>query len=86
MKLKNVLEISYEELTENPEKILRNVTNFLNLHPLEESNYERNFEIFELNEKIENQNPKRLREMTTEQKEIISSKANEMLKYYGYEH
>ncbi len=83
--LNKVIEISYEELTENPVETVKQITDFLLLSPLEESMLKRNFKIRELDKIIQNQNPERLTQMTAEQKRIISSIANKMLIYYGYE-
>jgi len=84
-KLNKVLEVSYEELSENPVKTIKQITDFLVLSPLEESILNKSFKIRELNKVIENQNPERLKQMTLDEKRIISSTASNMLIYYGYE-
>ena len=82
--LKKVIEISYEKLTENPIKITKEISDFLHLPPLQENTLNKNLQIHDLYDKIKNQNPDRLRKMTTKQKKIILSVAYKMLKYYKY--
>jgi len=83
-KLNKVLEISYEELSEDLQKTLIKITDFLQLFPFEQSVFDKNFAIHGLNDKINNKNPDKLRRMTAEQKDIIESKVGRILKYYGY--
>lgn len=82
--LEKVIEISYEELTENPEKTIEEITEFLHISPLKKNILDRNFSIHEMNKEIQNQNPIRLKKMTIEQKQIIELEAEAMLRYFRY--
>ena len=83
-KINNFLEISYEDLTDFPKQTTEQICNFLQIELIDDFFWDKTFSVHGLKEKIANQNPERLKQMTTEQKKIIESKANEMLKYYGY--
>jgi len=83
-KLKGVLEISYEDLTENTEKTIEEITEFLHISPFKKNILNSKYKIHEQNRKIQNLNPERLKNMTIKQKKVIESEADSMLKYYGY--
>ena len=84
-KLNKVLEISYEELTENPRSTLNKITDFLKIEDISSTVLNKQYSPHRLESKIKNMNYKRLEKMTDKQKKLIESKADKMLKYYGYE-
>jgi hypothetical protein len=82
--LKNVIEISYEELSENPKSTLNKITNFLKIPEMSLSVFNKQYSPHREKSKIRNMNGNRLEKMTEKQKKIIESKAEKMLKKYNY--
>jgi len=83
-KLNNVLEISYEALTENPKDTLNKITDFLKIEQISSVILNKQYSPHRKKSKIANMNYKRLEKMTDNQKKIIESKATQMLKHYKY--
>ncbi len=83
-KLDHFLEISYEDLTENPSKVTTHILKFLQLHPLPQQILNQKYQVHQLHSEIKNQNKQRLSKMTSVQKRIIDQQAGKFLRQYGY--
>lgn len=82
--INNFLEISYEELTELPDKTINKICKFLQIQYIDESILNNTFKIHEFNDKINNKNSERLKNMSEKQERIIYMQARKMLEHYNY--
>lgn len=83
-KLKNILEISYEDFTENPDAVLLKITSFLSVRPYKEKISEKYFAVHEKLSPIKNMNSRSLSKLSSEEIEIINNVASNYLKKYNY--
>ena len=82
--LQNVLEISYEDLTENPDAILEGITKFLGLETFKEKISEKSFSVHEKSSAIKNMNSKSLNKLSPSDIKLINEVAEGCLKKYKY--
>lgn len=83
--LKNVLEISYEAFTEDPDAVLLEITRFLGIDPFQEKIAEKLFSVHEKLSTIKNMNSRSLSKLSKEEIETINSVAANSLKKYNYQ-
>ena len=83
-KVDHFLRITYEDLTEETEKTVRKITDFLNLAPLHSEKINQEWKIHGKKSKIKNMNPKRLDSLSEWEMEIINKTAKSKLYKYGY--
>lgn len=82
--LKNVLEISYECFTEDPDKVLNDITSYLGLSTFNDKVSEKSFAVHEKSSAIKNMNARSLSKLTAEEINIINEVASESLLKYNY--
>ncbi len=85
-RLKNVIEITYEDFTEEPLNTLRSITDFLKIPPISEEVMNRQWSVHELTSTIKNMNSTGLSRLNKEDYAKIKSVAGDVLKKYGYDH
>ncbi|MCH4823803.1 sulfotransferase [Gramella lutea] len=82
--LKNVFEITYEEFTEDPDRLMKEITTFLGLEGFNNKLSERSFSVHEKSSEIKNMNSRSLSKLSEVDIEKINSVASEHLKKYNY--
>ena len=82
--LQNTLQISYEELVEDPAGVMKRVTDFLKLTSLPDEVFQKEFNIHNMTSLIRNMNDESIRKLTTEQIAIINEIAGDSLQKTGY--
>lgn len=82
--LTNFLEVSYENLTENPAATLNSITDYLGLSRFSDAMAQGNFSIHEKESRIENMNASNMARLTANDIQCMNAIAGEMLKKYGY--
>jgi hypothetical protein len=83
-KLKRFIQISYEDLTADPDKTLRKICDFVGADHLNHSLKESPFEVHGARSSIKNMNGDCIRKLHAEQIIAINSIAGEFLKRFGY--
>lgn len=83
-KLKRILYIKYEDLTDNTVESLKKITDFIGISPMPAEILRREWSIHEVNSSIVNMNPIGLERMSEGDFERIESVAGNVLKKYGY--
>lgn len=83
--LNNVKEITYEELTEDPFRVVNEILRKLNLQEFPEDYFRKAFSIHEKESTITNMNHQSFERLSCSQKKAISKVAGESLKKYGYQ-
>ena len=83
-RVKNFIEITYEDFTEDPKKTITGITDFLGLDAFPDGHFERNFSIHEKSSEIKNMNYSSFKRLSSEDIAIINSIAGEHLTKYGY--
>ncbi|MBI2359517.1 MAG: sulfotransferase [Deltaproteobacteria bacterium] len=76
--------LRYEDLTESPEETLKGVLAFLDLSSSEMSLTERVWEVHERKASIRNMNDESLEKLGSREREVIESKAGDLLRCLGY--
>jgi len=84
-KLKHLLWLRYEDLTENTSEILRKITDFLGIQPFSDMNEQKSWQIHERNEPVKNLNQQSIGKLTNEQIASINQVCGSMLEQFGYE-
>lgn len=82
--IENFIPITYEALTASPTKVLNNLTDFLDIPPLDPSVLARKWRVHGLNSNIENMNEKSLSRLSPDDIEKITQVAGRTLSKYGY--
>ena len=80
----NFLELTYEDLCENTEETLHNITNYLALGDFPKEIHSSSFSVHEKDSKIRNMNLKSLSKLSLKEKLVINNLAKDYLKQYGY--
>ncbi len=83
--LKNVMEISYESFTEDPDKVLNDITSYLGLSNYNNKVSEKSFSVHEKSSAIKNMNARSISKLTAEEINIINEVASESLLKYNYQ-
>lgn len=83
--LKNKIIVGYEELTENKEKIVGQLLQFLELPPLNNNVLQCKFLIHGIEREIKNLNPEYLASLKVEETLLINKVAGKLLKKLNYE-
>lgn len=83
--LSNLVEITYEQLTEDPEKVVNGILEFLGLSPFSPGFFETSFAIHEKQSAIRNMNPSSFKRLSRETYAKINAVAGDELRNYGYE-
>jgi len=83
-KLKRILYVQYEDLTNNTIETLKKITDFLGISPIPGEILEHEWSIHEMKSEIVNMNPAGLKRLNKEDFERIESVAGNVLKKYGY--
>jgi len=84
-KLKHLLWLRYEDLTENTSETLRKITDFLGIQPFSDMNEQRSWQIHERNEPVKNLNQQSIGKLSKEQIASINQVCGPMLEQFGYE-
>ena len=82
--LPNVIEIKYEELSENPSEVVNQILERMGLIKFPEDYFTKTFSIHEKNSKIKNMNPGSLKRLKREDIQAINEVAERYLIKYGY--
>jgi len=82
--LNSFLQVRYEDLTEKPEQVLAQITEFLGLDPLPASILRRAWFVKDRMEPIRNMNAGSLARLSEGEFEIVENIAREPLRKYGY--
>lgn len=83
-RLQNFLEISYEELTAEPDQTIQKVCDFLGISRFETSLKETSFVVHQNNDSIRNMNGSSLKRLTEAEIDVINSVAKKYLEKYNY--
>ena len=83
--LKNVIEISYEELSEHPSQTVNKILDWLGVRRFSEEYFTHKFEIHEKKEKIKNMNLSSFKRLSDNDYEKINRVAQIYLEKYNYE-
>lgn len=82
--LKNILWISYEDLTDETTTTLRRITDFLGVKPFSNLSEDKTWKIHERNEPVKNLNKHSIDKLSREQIDGINSVCAGMLEKFGY--
>jgi len=82
--LKKKIQISYEDLTANPDSTMQRITAFLDLDPLPQTLFSQSYKIHNLSSSIRNMNEESFNRLTPDMVKIINSQASETLLKLGY--
>lgn len=82
--LQNLLEITYEELTADPDNTMLRVCNFIGISPFNTSLKDVSFSVHQTNESIQNMNLSSLKRLSDDDIRLVNEVASEDLKRYGY--
>ncbi|AHM58415.1 sulfotransferase family protein [Flammeovirgaceae bacterium 311] len=77
-------EITYERFTENPDEVLREITDFIGVEPFENTFKGNVFKVHNLESSIRNMNEKSLKKLTEPEIALINKEASSYLARYGY--
>jgi hypothetical protein len=77
--------ISYEDLTASPDRILREITDFLDLPPMPTEVLNKSWSIRERNEPVKNMNQMSFQQLSESDCDAIESVAGDTLAKYGYQ-
>lgn len=83
-KIKNILEISYEEFTADVKGCSLKITEYLNIDPFDEALLQSDFEVHKNKMKVSNQNKKSYLRLNEEEWNTINKWAEKGLKKYNY--
>ena len=83
-KLPNVLELSYEAMTERPAETLSAISNFLDIEPFDPALLEQEWSFREINSSIRNMNSQSISRLTTAEADAIERTTGELLVKLGY--
>lgn len=78
------VQIRYEELVEEPETVLRRITGFLGLPPMDAEVVDRTWALQGHDDPIRNMNPRSLARLSAADRRSIESVAGDVLQKYGY--
>lgn len=81
---KNVIEIKYEELADNPSKVINGILEKMGLQPFSKDYFEKSFTIHEKNSKIKNMNSSSFKRLGSDDFQAINKVAKDYLIDYGY--
>lgn len=84
-KIGNFLELSYEDLTADPQKEVGRITDFLGIGEFAPESFHKAFSVHEKSSQITNMNPKSFAKLSDSEKKVIGSIAGDYLKKYGYQ-
>ena len=82
--LHNFFEITYEQLTTDPDKTMQQVCRFLDISPFDTSLKSVSFSVHQTNASIQDMNQSSLERLTNDEIGLINEVAAEDLKRYGY--
>lgn len=82
--LDHVVEITYEELTDNTAATLQHVTDFLGIDPFPDSRFSNRWTIRDKEEPIRNMNSRSFQRLSREDLDEIEAVAGDRLKQHGY--
>lgn len=77
-------QVYYEDLTENPQEVLKSVTDFLELAPLPKPTLTAQYKVHELDSFISNQNHESIKRLSLESIDKIKSVASDALHFHNY--
>jgi len=80
----NFLQITYEELSENPESVLASIAEFLGIEPLNSNVFKNMYSIHEKHVKIQNMNNRSWNNLSDTDIDIIYNIAEPILRKHGY--
>ena len=83
-KLANVLELSYEALTEDPTRNLAAISDFLGIEAFDPALLERTWSFREINSSIRNMNPRSITRLSPAEVKAIEATAGPLLEQLGY--
>jgi len=81
----NYLELSYEEFTSEPQKVLNQITCFLDISPFNDGILERKWSFQEITGGIKNLNGRSLKNLSEKEKQMIHDEAGDLLKRWDYD-
>lgn len=82
--IKNFLEISYEDLTGQPDRTLKKICGFLGIEPFPDSLITSSFSVHRREDVIRNMNDKSLSSLSANEVDAINQIASKYLHKYGY--
>ncbi|MCX2739960.1 sulfotransferase family protein [Pontibacter anaerobius] len=83
-KAENFIEVTYEDFTSNPDKVLRDITDFIHVQPFSSTFKDNVFKIHNVESNIKNMNGSSLKKLSAEDVVIINNVAYKYLDKYGY--
>ncbi|RDV16116.1 sulfotransferase [Pontibacter diazotrophicus] len=83
-KAKNFYEITYEEFTDEPDAVLREITDFIGVDPFRNSFKNEVFSVHNVESSIRNMNKKSLQTLSNDDINLINKAALPYLEQYGY--
>ena len=82
--LKNYMMIKYEDLADDPVKVLNKIAEFVGFKSFDTVDLSQSLNIHERKEPIRNMNEENIKSLTQEQIQTINDVAGDMLKFYHY--
>ncbi len=82
--LKHFLEVTYEELTDNPKETFTKITDFLNVSAMPDEVFDAGWDIHEVSSKIKNMNERSHKYLTESDIDAINSVASDLLEKRRY--
>ena len=82
--LNNFLEIKYEDLTDDPEAVVNQITGFLSIQKMDPEYFSNSFEIHEKKSRIANMNQSSFQRLLPEEIKAINEVSRDFLIKYGY--
>ena len=83
--LNNVIEVKYEELTEDPRRVIGDILKTLDLEMFPEDYFQKSFSVHEKESTITNMNYLSFKRLSQDQIKTINTVAGEYLKRYSYQ-
>jgi len=83
-KMSHFLQITYEALTEDPDRTAKKICDFIGVSSFRHSLKDTTFEVHSLQEEIVNMNARSIKNLNQEQISAINAVAGDFLKRYGY--
>lgn len=80
----NFLEVTYEKFTENPDVVLRKITDFIGVDPFRNTFKDNVFSIHGVDSSIKNMNERSINKLSDQEIKFINKVASNYLNKYGY--
>jgi len=82
--IQNLYELSYEDFTNEPEKLANEISEFLGIEDFDSSIFSQEMKVHGNSMKIKDQNEKSFKRLSEEDWDLINQNAEKVIKKYGY--